>query len=481
MKMKMRMKSAYFLVGFVLLGGLIYFFIHSQVAKLVDNLVVEKLNADNRLGYGFIDQKYPGSWSNLDGQLYKGGTLISGNNEAVDEVQTLTGSLATIFLGDTRVATTVLKDDGTRAVGTQAAPEVVTTVLTRGRPYLGRAIVAGKDCRTNYLPLRDSDGRVIGMWFVGISVAEINQKVKTINYLVGLFSLLLMLIGMGIALYFNFSVVRPVRSIVIDLGEVSRRIVAAAKEVSSGSLQLSSGSSEQAAAIEETSATMEELASMVRQTTDNTRQAALLSKQMTEVSNQGNGKMQQLSGSMGELKKSSAQIGKIIKVIDDIAFQTNILALNAAVEAARAGEAGVGFAVVAEEVRTLAQRSAEAAKETAVIADRNIDLTNKGIADTAVVADSLREITVQSGKLNQLMDEIAAASQEQSQGIQQVNLAMSQMETVTQQNASASEENAAAADALDTQAQYLVKTARRLSGVISSQTPAATADDDREG
>jgi methyl-accepting chemotaxis protein len=146
--------------------------------------------------------------------------------------------------------------------------------------------------------------------------------------------------------------------------------------------------------------------------------------------------------SIREIKKSSDRIAKIIKVIDDIAFQTNILALNAAVEAARAGEAGMGFAVVAEEVRNLAQRSAQAAKETAAIIEANIDLSGKGVAVAERVREALNEITIHANKVNELMDEISIASQEQTQGVEQVSQAINQVEIVTQQNTTSSSESA---------------------------------------
>ncbi|TCL70055.1 methyl-accepting chemotaxis protein [Hydrogenispora ethanolica] len=469
MRKRIHLNASHFLIGFVILGGLFYFLTHLQVTRMVDGLVVEKLDADNRLGYALIAAQYPGDWAKIDGKLYKGAALINGNHRLVDQIQAQTGSLATIFLEDTRVATTVKQSDGTRAVGTQASPEVVEAVLKRGKLFRGRAVVAGTECRTQYLPLKDARGKVVGMWFVGIRVAEVNRKVKAINFLAGAFSLLLILIGMGISLYFNRSVVRPVRSVIAGLRGIAGQAVAASDELTSGSEQLSSGSSEQAAAIEQTSATLEQSAAMIRQTSENTKLAASLSKQVKDFSDRSNDRMRQLADSMNEIKRSSAQINKIIKMIDDIAFQTNILALNAAVEAARAGESGLGFAVVAEEVRSLAQRSAEAARESAIMVESNIELTNRGMTDTAMVQEMLREIDIQVKKLDELMAEIETASQEQTLGIEQVHKAIAQMEVVTQQSAVAAAENSAAAEKLNAQAQKLMEAIEELSGLVSDR------------
>ena len=180
--------------------------------------------------------------------------------------------------------------------------------------------------------------------------------------------------------------------------------------------------------------------------------------------------MSEMMDSMNEIKKSSDQIAKIIKVIDEIAFQTNILALNAAVEAARAGDAGMGFAVVAEEVRNLAQRSAQAAKDTAAIIESNIELSEKGVNVARKVGESLSEINVQARKVNELMDEIAAASLEQSQGISQINKAISQMEKVTQQNAANAQESASASEELSSQAQNLRSITQQLVMLVNGKT-----------
>jgi len=291
-----------------------------------------------------------------------------------------------------------------------------------------------------------------------------NSNILLLIIVLGISSIVL---GAIVAFFITRGITKPVNNIVNSLEEGAQQVASASNQLSSTSQQLAEGNAEQASSIEETSSTLEESASMVRQNSENTKQAALLAAQTKSSSDKGNMDMQDMMNSMVEIKKSSDQISKIIKVIDDIAFQTNILALNAAVEAARAGDAGMGFAVVAEEVRNLAQRSAQAAKDTAAIIESNIELSEKGVSVAKKVGESLQEINIQAKKVNELMDEIAAASLEQSQGISQINKAISQMEKVTQQNAANAEESASASEELSSQAQNLREIVQQLSLLVN--------------
>jgi methyl-accepting chemotaxis protein len=277
-------------------------------------------------------------------------------------------------------------------------------------------------------------------------------------------------IAVLLGIFLSISITKPMLSAVNGLNEGAQQVAAASEQLSASSQQLAEGNSEQASSIEETSSTMEESASMVQQNSENTKQAAMLAGQTKAAADKGNGEMQDMMASMGEIKRSSDQISKIIKVIDEIAFQTNILALNAAVEAARAGDAGMGFAVVAEEVRNLAQRSAQAAKDTAAIIETNIELSEKGVNVAKKVGESLSEITVQAKKVNELMDEIAAASQEQTQGIGQINKAISQMEKVTQMSAASAEECASSSEELSAQALNMKEIVQQLVRLVNGRS-----------
>ena len=229
------------------------------------------------------------------------------------------------------------------------------------------------------------------------------------------------------------------------------------REISAGNTDLSSRTEQQAASLEETAASMEELASTVKQNADNARQANQLAASASDVAERGGSAVSEVVNTMQEISASSRKISEIVSVIDGIAFQTNILALNAAVEAARAGEQGKGFAVVAGEVRSLAQRSAQAAKEIKGLIEDSVTKVGAGSQQVERAGSTMQEIVASVKRVTDIMGEISAASEEQSSGIDQVNRAVSQMDEVTQQNAALVEEAAAAAGSLQEQAQRLAE------------------------
>ncbi|MFY2610314.1 methyl-accepting chemotaxis protein [Achromobacter ruhlandii] len=236
----------------------------------------------------------------------------------------------------------------------------------------------------------------------------------------------------------------------------SETISSAAGQIAAGNTDLSSRTEEQAASLEETAASMEELASTVKQNADNARQANQLAASASEVAQRGGAVVSAVVSTMGDISASSRKISEIVSVIDGIAFQTNILALNAAVEAARAGEQGKGFAVVAGEVRSLAQRSAQAAREVKTLIEASVSKVAEGAGQAENAGTTMQEVVASVKRVTDIMGEIAAASQEQASGIEQVNRAVSQMDEVTQQNAALVEEAAAAAGSMQDQAHALV-------------------------
>ncbi|WP_233830380.1 methyl-accepting chemotaxis protein [Paraburkholderia sp. ZP32-5] len=254
----------------------------------------------------------------------------------------------------------------------------------------------------------------------------------------------------------------------------SESIATATRQIAAGNIDLSSRTEEQASALQQTASSMDQLTGTVKQNADNARQASSLAANASEIANKGSAVVGQVVGTMGDINQSSAKIADIISIIEGIAFQTNILALNAAVEAARAGEEGRGFAVVAGEVRSLAQRSSAAAKEIKELIDTSVERVQSGSALVDEAGRTMTEIISAVQRVTDIMGEIAAASEEQSSGIDQVARAVTQMDEVTQQNAALVEEAAAAASSLEEQA------ARLRSAVSVFQVNDGGANADRE-
>jgi methyl-accepting chemotaxis protein/methyl-accepting chemotaxis protein-1 (serine sensor receptor) len=274
-----------------------------------------------------------------------------------------------------------------------------------------------------------------------------------------------MLVG-GIMIFIVRQINAALRGALSELSEGAGQVASAAGQISSSSQSLAQGASEQAASLEETSASSEEINSMARKNAENSQAANTLVTQSQQKFTETNQSLATMVVAMGDIKASSDKVAKIIKVIDEIAFQTNILALNAAVEAARAGEAGMGFAVVADEVRNLAQRCAQAAKDTAELIEESIVKSNDGKTKVDQVAVAIRAITEESAKVKTLVDEVSLGSQEQTRGIEQVAKALTQMEQVTQQSAASAEESAAAAEELTAQASTLMDVVGQLSAMV---------------
>jgi len=309
-------------------------------------------------------------------------------------------------------------------------------------------------------------GSIAAIYSKAVAWSNTWQVIK----MLALVCLLCVLIIVPLAVIVSNSLTKPINKIIEALNKTANEVSDASDHISRSSQQLAEGSGEQASSIEETSSSLEELASMTRQNANNANQTDEIIKETGKIVDDVNRKLAQMTEAVGDISKNSEETQKIIKTIDEIAFQTNLLALNAAVEAARAGEAGAGFAVVAEEVRTLAMRSAEAAKDTSDLIGITVKSAKEGTELNEAVNEAFTKNAEMVAKTSGLVSGIAEASQEQAQGIEQINKAVAEMDKVTQQNAANAEESASASEQMSSQAEGLKNIVGALMDLIGGST-----------
>lgn len=416
--------------------------------------------------------------------------------EILDKLKQIYKTDITLFLGDTRFNTTIVQN-GNRLVGTKLDPKIAEILLNKKEKYIGNATILGMPFICAYMPLINSDNQVIGILFAGQPLQQvIASRNNIIAIVVVIAAVATLIFAASIYFYITKKVSKPLSTVVsaaekiadrnldvsIDfksndeigilcnefnkmtdnLNEVLNNISIASKQVASGSSQVSSssialsqGATEQASSIQQLTATLDEISTQTKQNAQSANDANKLVETAKSDALTCNDQMKQMLVSMEQINKSSNNISRIIKVIDEIAFQTNILALNAAVEAARAGQHGKGFAVVAEEVRNLAIRSAKAAKETTDMIEGSINKVEDGTKIANKTAEALNNIVDGFSKVANLVKTISLASNEQATGITQVNQAISQVSQVIQTNSATSQESAAASEELSSQAEIL--------------------------
>jgi len=289
---------------------------------------------------------------------------------------------------------------------------------------------------------------------------QVDQVLTRSIFLMVVGALIGALFSLGLSLLITRSITRPMGGFIEQLTESAEELALASGKLSAESELMAQGATQQAGALEETSSSLEEMASMARQNADNASHANTLAGDAATIAKKSSVTIENLITAMTGVSKASEDTAKIIKSIDEIAFQTNLLALNAAVEAARAGEAGAGFAVVSDEVRNLAQRAAQAAKDTAVLIEDTVTKVKMGSDLVAETAENFSALSASTEKVIGLVSEISGASVEQAQGVQQINQAVSEMDKVVQQNAANAQEGAGAS-------QHLKAQANQLSGVVA--------------
>jgi ABC-type transporter Mla subunit MlaD len=392
-------------------------------------------------------------------------SLINLDQAFVDRMSSLSGMAINLFTqkgfsaGTLDTYTALEAKDVDRAQGSWS--------LEKQAAVLNDVSVSGNSYFQGLLPLFNDSGNV------GAIASLLSKETARANAVqmmerLGLVFLGCILLILPVLLVLSGSLTKPVHLVIKGLTMTSQRVSSASGQVASSSHELAEGASEQAASLEETSSSLEEMSSMIRQNADHAGEADHLMKETNQIVKKANESMGLLGKSMKDISAASEETFKIIKTIDEIAFQTNLLALNAAVEAARAGEAGAGFAVVADEVRNLAMRAADAARNTSQLIEGIVKKIGGGTELVTRTAHAFAEVDTNAAKAAGLVSEIAAASGEQAEGIEQVNKAVNQMDKVIQQNAANSEEIAAAAEELNQQANEMRRFVHDLIGTVGS-------------
>jgi methyl-accepting chemotaxis protein len=493
-----------FVVSIVLINvGIGIYSVNSMKQKVL-GAAQEKLKSDAAMGNALLNKRFPGNWSIKEGSLYKGAAKMNDNFDMVDEIGELTGDTVTIFQGDTRVATNVIDQQGNRAVNTQAADAVKDSVLVNGKTYIGKANVVGVWNQTVYEPIRNANGEIIGIWYVGIPNTVYDQLAAEFRNMLILFSAIAILLVSIIVWVITDRMTRPLvmlekvtnkvaagdltqniaeinskdeigslaiafgkminnmRDVLSKIASASEEVALGSKNIASSSASLSAGATDQTGSIEELTASISMIANQVRTNGQSVNQSIELVENAELKVDHGYQEMKNMLLCMDDIDESSQNIGKVIKVINDIAFQTNVLALNAGVEAARAGEYGKGFAVVAGEVRSLAMRSAEAAKQTGQMIEASSKNVEMGISVANKMSSALEGIRVSIGEVESLVGAIGLASDRQIQSIDEFNAGITKIGNVVHSNSAMSEETAAASEELFNQAEILKQEATRF-------------------